>query len=55
MASLVLNPRIPNLDLITPNLIAVLTFPRNVILNNQFGNFLASTNEVSALELWPTP
>ena len=46
MTLLVLKPMIPNLDLIC-DLIAVSTFPRNVILISQFGDqFLVSTNEV---------
>ena len=43
MGSLVLNTRITNLQLKTPKLTAVSTFPRNVILINQFGIF------------WPAP
>lgn len=41
MASLVLNPTIPNLDL-KPDLIAVSTFSRNVILIGQSGIFQAA-------------
>ena len=45
MASLVLKPMIPNLDLIT-DLIAVMTFPRNVILINESGIFWSNTSKV---------
>lgn len=38
MASLVLKPMMPNLDLI-PNVIAASTPPRNVVLINSFGIF----------------
>ena len=41
MASCVLKPMILNLD-IKPDLITVSTFPRNVILINQFGIFLSA-------------
>ena len=45
MVSLVLMPIITNLDLI-PNLTAVPTFPRNVIIINQFRMSLVRINEV---------
>lgn len=38
MVSLMLKPKIPNQDLI-PDLIALLTSPRNIISNNQLGIF----------------
>ena len=38
MASLLLKPMIPNLDVI-PDLPVVLTFPRNVVLISQSGIF----------------
>ena len=46
MVSLVLMPIITNLDLI-PNLTAVSTFPRNVILINQFRISLVRINDTS--------
>ena len=45
MVSLVLMPIITNLDLI-PNLTAVPTFPRNVIIINQFRMSLVRINGV---------
>lgn len=53
MVSLVLMPIITNLDLI-PNLTAVPTFPRNVIIINQFRMSLVRINDVCTLVL-PIP